>query len=177
MNKPLRDPEVFNQLYTDTHLIVFRYVYGLHGGPDQDVEDLTSETYINAWKARDRYTGDINYATAWLLKIARNLTIDHHRRRKTRNENYLEEISTYYQVIDPKPDPEKVIEDKELFIILWQLIQNLNFNHREIITLRYILGWKVKDIAQYLDIPENTVSVNIRRILSRIRRDWPKTNP
>lgn len=42
------------------------------------------------------------------------------------------------------------------------------------IVLRYVLGWPVKRIAEHLDMLENTVSVNLRRILQRMQRDWPE---
>ena len=43
------------------------------------------------------------------------------------------------------------------------------------VVLRYLLGWRVKEIAHYLDIPENTVSVTVRRSLARLRAGWPET--
>jgi DNA-directed RNA polymerase specialized sigma24 family protein len=45
---------------------------------------------------------------------------------------------------------------------------------REILVLRYVLGWPVKRIGEYLGILENTVSVSIRRSLQRLRDRWPQ---
>ena len=81
---PLQSVEAFDQLYQSTHLIIFRYIYGLHGGSQEDVEDLTANTFTRAWKARSRFNGDPSAAIGWLLKIARNLVIDDYRRRKIR---------------------------------------------------------------------------------------------
>jgi DNA-directed RNA polymerase specialized sigma24 family protein len=39
--------------------------------------------------------------------------------------------------------------------------------------LRYLLGWHVKQVADYLKMNENTVSVTIRRALKSLQRDWP----
>ena len=55
---------------------------------------------------------------------------------------------------------------------LWQLLQNLSDEKRELLVLRYILGWKVNQIAKYVNKEENTVSVSIRRSLEQIRQDW-----
>ena len=41
----LQNEEAFTRLYEQTHLIVFRYVYGLSGGPLQEAQDLMAETY------------------------------------------------------------------------------------------------------------------------------------
>ena len=52
-------------------------------------------------------------------------------------------------------------------------MENLSDQNREILVLRYLLGWKVKDIGNHLELKENTVSVYIRRSLSQIRENWP----
>src|SRR5689334_4070515 len=71
----------FAHLYETTHLFVFRYVYGLSGGPAEEAEDLTAETYARAWKTSSHFRGDERAALGWLLRIARNLAIDLARRR------------------------------------------------------------------------------------------------
>jgi RNA polymerase sigma factor (sigma-70 family) len=49
-------------------------------GNEADAEDLTSITFEKAWSARHRYRRDLAAFTTWLLTIARNVAIDHHRR-------------------------------------------------------------------------------------------------
>ncbi|HBX68532.1 MAG TPA: hypothetical protein DEH25_03885, partial [Chloroflexi bacterium] len=53
----LRNSEAFQKLYAQRYLTVYRFIYGLHGGPSEDVEDLTAETFVRAWKARRRFRG------------------------------------------------------------------------------------------------------------------------
>jgi RNA polymerase sigma-70 factor (ECF subfamily) len=175
-NRPLEEAESFAQLYARAHLIVFRFIYGLHGGPSQEVEDLTTETFMRAWKARKRFEGDQEAALSWLLQIARNLVIDTRRRKSVRGEEqYLEELSDYLQFAAPAPNPEEQSLKKEQFRILWEQIQALPPEQREMIVLRYILGWQVKRIAAHSGLLENTVSVTLRRILMRLRRNWPES--
>src|SRR5690606_41536800 len=78
-SKPYSNPAAFSRLFDETHRIVFRYVYGLLGGPRQDVEDITADTFLKAWSACDRFDGDVEYAVSWLLTVARNLVIDRSR--------------------------------------------------------------------------------------------------
>jgi len=167
---PIAEAEAFAELYQRTHLVVFRYIYGLSGGPQQEVEDLTAETFMRAWKARQRFTGAEEAALSWLLKIARNLVIDTHRRTKVRGEetNLIDAL-----LIAPDASPEEQVARHEQFNTLWVIIHNLEPQHREIIVLRYVLGWSVKRIAAHLNMLENTTSVNLRRILQRMQRDWP----
>src|SRR5437899_1472862 len=47
-----------------------------------DVEELTSLTFEKAWRARHRYRRDLAGFATWLLTIARNVAVDHYRRRR-----------------------------------------------------------------------------------------------
>jgi RNA polymerase sigma-70 factor (ECF subfamily) len=169
-NISLRSAEAFQQFYTRSHLMVFRFIYGLHGGPGDEVEDLTAETFERAWKARRRFSGSEKAALGWLLKIARNLVIDAHRRQKTRG--FSQDIEKTIIPAD-ELDPEKQLLVREQVKTLWLLLDGLSEQQREILVLRYILGWQVQDIGSHLEMKENTVSVTIRRAIKRLRREWP----
>ena len=165
------DEAAFSALYDRTYLIVFRYVYGLCGGPAQDVEDITAETYLRAWRARESFTGDGEAATGWLLQIARRLVIDAYRRRSARpdgNEAPPEFVAA------PDAGPEEEAQAREQWRALWRLLAGLPPDQREMLVLRYMLGWRVNRIARHFGLAENTVSVTIRRVLGRLRKAWPK---
>jgi RNA polymerase sigma-70 factor (ECF subfamily) len=161
----------FQHLYSNTNLIVFRFIYGLHGGPTEDVEDLTAETFARAWKARRKFLGSEQAALAWLLKIARNLVIDVKRRQKILG--YTQDIERQIIKANDLP-PEEETQMREQIKTLWILLQNLTDIQREILVLRYILGWRVQEIGHHLDMKENTVSVYIRRSIKYLRREWPE---
>lgn len=164
--------EGFTRLYEETYLVVFRYIYGLSGGPLQEVEDLTAETYARAWKTRQHFNGVEGAALGWLLRIARNLAIDLSRRRKVRDvdEGVLVEF-----LADPSLAPELDVITREQIAILWGLLGALAEDVREMLVLRYILGWQVKQVASHLGMNENNVSVMIRRALKSLQRAWPQS--
>ncbi|HSL28961.1 MAG TPA: sigma-70 family RNA polymerase sigma factor, partial [Anaerolineales bacterium] len=150
---------------------VFRYVYGLTAGSRQEAEDLTSETYTRAWKQRHRFHGDEQAAIGWLLRIARNLAIDLSRRRRGQE---VDETTNVELLLDPSLAPEIDVIAREQIVILWQLLGTFSSDVREMIVLRYMLGWQVRQIATYLDMNENNISVTIRRTLKNLQRDWPQ---
>jgi RNA polymerase sigma-70 factor (ECF subfamily) len=164
--KSFSDADVFTRLYENTHLIVFRYVYGLSGGSAQDAEDLTAETYMRAWKRRKYFNGNEQAAIGWLLRISKNLVIDLSRRRKVRNIG--EEINIEL-LVDPNQTPEMDIVTREHIAILWHLLGTLPEDIREILVLRYMLGWQIKQIAEHLGKSENNTSVTIRRALQKLQ--------
>src|SRR5262245_38406917 len=51
-------------------------------GPGPEAEDLTAATFERAWQARHRYRRDLGGFSTWLFAIARNLAVDHYRRRR-----------------------------------------------------------------------------------------------
>jgi RNA polymerase sigma-70 factor (ECF subfamily) len=164
--------ERFAMLYEHTHRAVFRYVYGLSGGPLQDAEDLTAETYLRAWRARARFEGDDGAALGWLLQIARRLVIDRYRRRRVRPDEV--EAPPHDQLVSPDASPEEQAAAREEWRRLWALLQQLPDDQREMLVLRYLLGWRVNAIARHFGMAENTVSAALHRLLTRLRRDWPQ---
>lgn len=166
----LQNAQTFTRMYEQTYLTVFRYVYGLSAGSRQEAEDLTAETFARAWKQRHRFTGDEQAALGWLLRIARNLAIDASRRRKVRDE---EESPSVEFLLDRSLGPEMDVIAREQIAILWQMMGALPARTREMLVLRYMLGWQVRQIANYLDMNENTISVTIRRTLKSLQVEWP----
>lgn len=169
---PLDSPQVFSALYERTYRSVYRYLFGLHGGPVEDVEDLTAETFMRAWKARSSFDGDPHTAaTGWLLRIARRLVIDAYRRERVRiqpEDTLLDEIPHLEMA------PENLVLADEQQRTLLHLLGRLPDEQREMLVLRYLLDWRIRQIGEYLGLPENTVSVTIRRALARLQRDWPQ---
>jgi len=167
---PLVNTEVFRQFYEQHYLPVFRYVYGLHGAPIEDVEDLTAETFTRAWKARRSFDGEpLTTGIGWLLRIAKRLVIDQYRRSQARIQ-VVDEFPEDVPII--APTPENLVQKGESYKQLWSLMNQLPARHREILVLRYFLDWRVNQIGEYLHIPENTISVTIRRSLQQLQREW-----
>lgn len=171
---PLVSPDTFGRLYQKNYLSVYRYIYALSGGSREQAEDLTAETFMRAWKNRAAYHGKPDSAVGWVIRIARNLVVDTYRREKT-------SVDSRADLLDEELDgpastslgPEGHVMASEQQQIILALLGELPPDQREILVLRYLLNWKVRQIAQYLDFPENTVSVYIRRALEKLKLLWP----
>jgi RNA polymerase sigma factor (sigma-70 family) len=84
----------------------------------------------------------------------------------------LDDDALEWLVLSLEAPPEEQVALREQFKHLWSLLHDLPDDKREVVVLRYMLGWKVKEIALYLRKEENTVSVFIRRCLQQIRDEW-----
>lgn len=168
---PLLNSEAFSDLYERDYLSVYRYLYGLHGGPAEDIEDLTAETFMRAWKARRTFRGEPDGSvTGWLLRIARRLVIDGYRRGRARIQTAEDPPDDLPQLGAP---PENLVLMGEQTATLWKLLRCLPGKQREMLALRYLLDWRIGQIGEYLGMPENTVSVGIHRALARLQQEWP----
>ena len=162
-------PVAFSNMYERNRLSVFRYIYSLVGGSTYDAEDLTAETFMRAWKARHNFEGNVERAIGWLIDIARKLVIDNYRRNTVRKTSSL----------PPNLKADSTTEEEVLVIQqkqrLLDLLNELPTDQREILVLRYMLGWKVNQIAAHLRLSENNISVIIHRTLAVLREQMDVT--
>ena len=164
-NSPIASPASFRALYERNRLPVFRYVYALTSGSQADAEDLTAETFLRAWKARHQFQGEMDSAIGWLIRIAKRLVIDDYRRTARANRNSPTDVNS-------ESGPEQTAIQQEQQKLLLRLVADLPDEQREILILRFLLGWRVNDIAQHIGSSENKVSVSLHRILSKLREKW-----
>jgi RNA polymerase sigma-70 factor (ECF subfamily) len=163
--------DVFCQFFEQTQIQVYRYIYGLTGGPPDEVEDLTAESYFRAWSARTSFRGDLKDAQYWIFKIAKHQVIDAYRRRKSAGETVSLEI---HEPPSSEDTPEDQALSHERSVILWGLLQTLPESPLELIVLRYILGWSIGEIAIYTHKNETAVSMAVHRALKQLQQNWPK---
>ena len=164
-NSSIASHASFRALYELNRLPVFRYVYALTGGSQADAEDVTAETFLRAWKARHQFAGEMDAAIGWLIRIARSLVIDDFRRTVRASRNLPTDL-------DSESTPEQTAVQEEQQKILFRLVADLPEEQREIIVLRYLLGWRVNDIARHMGVSENRISVSLHRTLSKLREKW-----
>lgn len=165
---PYASVAAFRDLYETTHLSIFRFIYGLSNGPVEDVEDLTADTYEKAWKARNSFSGDADAAMGWLVTIARNVTIDQQRKQKRRPPSQSLDQVEPTTLTSPTVEQQAIGQEEQALIL--ELLERLPIQDREILLLRYLLGWPVKQIAHHTGMVENTVSVRMRRALATMRQ-------
>ena len=82
-----------------------------------------------------------------------------------------EEVAT---ISDLSPGPEQTVIDGERINVIWNISQNLSEEVREILTLRYVLDWRIKQISSYTRKSETAVSMTIHRALRSIQEDYIK---
>lgn len=128
--------------------------------PPKEVEDIVQETYVRICEVSHQET--IQYPRAYLFKVAKNLALDHVKRAETRLTVSME---TDEELDFLQDDFSDVTFDqtlaKEEFELLCRAVRELPQQSRKAFVLRKVYGFSQKEIAERLDISENTVEKHI----------------
>src|SRR5438105_256733 len=140
-------------LFARYHVRVFRFVVRLVGD-ETTAEDVISEVFLDVWRQAGRFEGRSTVAT-WLLAIARFKAISALRRRRD------EELDAAGAMEEPTDDPGMALEKKDKSAMIRKCLLGLSVEHREIIDLVYYHEKSVKEVAEIVRIPENTVKTRM----------------
>ncbi len=141
----VQDQHQFDIFYDATKKAVFYAVAGIIRDENL-IEDIMQETYMKFLSNIDKVDENGN-VVAYLSMIARNLALDMYNRRK--REVYGDDLMD--QMPDQRPEPQP--DDQEVFKIL----DLLDDDAREIVTLHVINELKFREIAVIVDKPLGTV--------------------
>ncbi len=159
------DRAAFAALYQRHVDRVYRHCYYCTGNVT-DAEDLTQQTFLQAWQAIRRFrTGEAPFI-AWLLTIAQRLAVSHFRKIRSRevpvaDETPADAVST---------DPEAAVAAGIARDAVREAILSLRPERRQVIVLRFIEGFSPAEIAAALDMTPNHVYVVQHRALADLRR-------
>jgi RNA polymerase sigma-70 factor (ECF subfamily) len=133
-----------------------------------EVEDVTQEAFIKAYRALPGFRGDSAFYT-WLYRIgintAKNYLMALGRRAPTSTEVEAEEAEGFEEA-DQLRDintPESVLLSNEIAVTVNATIAELPEELRTAIQLREIEGMSYEDIARIMDCPIGTVRSRIFR--------------
>jgi RNA polymerase sigma-70 factor, ECF subfamily len=147
---PLADPEpLLRRVYA---YVAYRI------GPGPDAEDVTSETYARALRARDTYDPARGTPVAWLIGIARRCLAEALAARPLLSAERLD-------VADAGDLEERSVRR----LTLAAAVASLDEREQELIALRYGADLSARRIGEILGLRTNAVEVALHRALLRLR--------
>jgi len=152
-------PEEFAALY-DAHAPLVRSVL-MRLAPLAQLDDLTQETFLKAWRARDAFRGQAQ-AKTWLCKIARNLAMDGWRARRARGEP----VQVGAEILEQRAATGMLPEDRAL---LADSLAQMDPDDRLLLLLLVVEQCSMAEIAEVLDIPVGTVKSRSFALRRRLR--------
>ena len=154
-------------------LLVLKYQYRVHAivgrfiRDSHEVEDVTQEAFLKAYRALPRFRGDSQFYT-WLFRIAvntaKNYLVSRSRRPPSSDVN-LDDAEFYAgsEQLKDLGTPENQLFRDELEAVINKAIEELPEDLRTAVTLREYEGLSYEDIAGVMDCPVGTVRSRIFR--------------
>lgn len=133
-------------------------------GSIQDAEDVTQRTFINAYSAIGRFREKSSLKT-WLYQIALNLCRNHHRDNKNKKTEELQD-----NISAEQDNPLEKSIQKETFQKIMNLTGQLKEKQRTSLLLRLQEGLRFSEIAEIMNISENSAKTNFHYALNNIRQ-------
>lgn len=148
----------------------------------EDAEELSQEIFLKVFENLHRFDGKYSFA-AWLVSLARNLCIDHYRRRKREKSFVHVSDEAVLPLLSAGDDPARNALQRERTKLLFEAVAELPEELSEILVLRDLEGLAYEEIAAALELPEGTVKSRLFRaraetakILRRKTEQRPRAN-
>jgi RNA polymerase sigma-70 factor (ECF subfamily) len=165
-----RDPGTVSELINRYQHRLYRFLVRLVQD-SATAEDLFQQTWVRMIEKIGSYDSRRNFE-AWLFAIARNLAIDHLRRRREVSLDVADDSghAPVDRLISDARDVLDQLLEFERGTLLASTIQELPAIHREVLTLRFEEDMKLEQIAEVVGIPISTVKSRLHRALESLRR-------
>jgi RNA polymerase sigma-70 factor (ECF subfamily) len=158
------DETAVSQLYRQYAPGIYGYIASRVGDPAV-ADDLTSEVFLRALEGLPRFEYRGISISSWLYRIAHDRTADHFRRQARRPTIPLEdELLPAQEGIDQEVDARLRTEQ------LGKAIERLTAEQHQVILLRFVAGFKLKEIAYVMDRSTDAIKMLQLRALTRLRQ-------
>jgi RNA polymerase sigma-70 factor (ECF subfamily) len=157
----------FTDLYRDHLRDVYSYAY-YRIGNHHDAEDLTEQTFLQAYRHFERALRESNGRPLrpWLIRIAHNLAANYYRDRSRRPQTQLDDAAP----ISALHPTEELVEGREEVKEVLAGVSSLPEDRREALIMRFALDMDNREIARALGRSEGATKVLIHRAIKQLEQ-------
>lgn len=165
----------FAKLYEDTLDIFYRYIKSHYIVPEQDIQDILSETYVKIWNNL-KNIDESKSLFSYLRTILKNTTKDHFKnviKKETAFSEFDhgEEFEAFEDGIKDEESIKQLFDTKFESEMIIQAMENLDDIYKDVIFLKYIEWSENHEIAHQLWINEDNVRQRLSRGLAKLRME------
>lgn len=135
---------------------------------DEVAQDLLQETFIKIWKSFKQYDPRKGRLYTWMIRLARNISIDYLRSVNHRNYTVSENLFESTQQIDQKF---QVSYNPEL-IGVRDMTTILNEDQRKTLDLIYFKGYTHVQAAEELNVTVGIIRSRLQSSIAELRRTF-----
>ena len=133
-------------------------------GNDDLVHDVLQTSWIKILQSLNHVSFSGPKACPWVHQIVTNTAKEFHGKQVRRREDPLEDQAA------PTRSPEAIAQERELLVLLREMIDLLPGTYRQVIKLRLYQGLSTKQVSQNLHISRGNVAVRMNRAISLLMR-------
>ena len=147
----------FDRIYSYLHVTV---------GNRHDAEDLTTQTFLKMLESIGRFRWQSAPFSAWLFRIAHNLSMDHFRARRRWQPE--EEVPEPYDSEEPSAELEAMQSIGRQSML--ELIDTLSHEQQQVLTRKFVFNFANADAAKILDKTEGAIKSLQHRALASLQK-------
>jgi RNA polymerase sigma-70 factor, ECF subfamily len=157
----------FTELYRAHLRDVYSYAY-YRIGNHHDAEDITEQTFLQAYRHFDRAQRESNGRPLrpWLIRIAHNLAANYYRDRSRKPQSNLDDAA----IISSPLGTERVVEEREEVKEVLEGVSKLPEDRREALIMRFALDMDNREIARALGRSEGATKVLLHRAIRQLEQ-------
>jgi RNA polymerase sigma-70 factor (ECF subfamily) len=126
-------------------------------GNADDARDALQDAFVKAYDSLARFDLRRPFGP-WFFQILRNQCRDVLRSRQARFRREALDERLEMRPADEEDGPERRRERAAVREAVWEALEAIGEEHREVLVLKELQGFRYAEIAEILDIPEGTVA-------------------
>ena len=147
----------FDRVYSYLHMTVANR---------HDAEDLTTQTFLKMLESIGRFRWQSAPFSAWLFRIAHNLSMDYFRSRRRWQPEA--EVPEPYGSEEPSAEAEAMQSIGRQSML--DLIDTLSHEQQQVLTLKFVFNFANADVAKILDKSEGAIKSLQHRALASLQK-------
>lgn len=159
------NPDIFEELFHQYFAKICRYCF-YYVRNQQDAEELGLEAFVKAYCSFDP-AQQVKFP-AFIFKIAHNLCLDFFKSRRYHQHQRTFALEDDDSWIDPSPDADGELSQKELLAVLYRCLDNLTAESH-LLNLYYLEGFTYREIAAILNKSINTAKSRIETGIKHLK--------
>jgi RNA polymerase sigma-70 factor (ECF subfamily) len=160
------DEAALGELYDRYEGRIYSYIYR-RTGDSTLAEDLTAQVFLKMLEAIQGGKGWHSSFSGWLYRIAHNAVIDFYRQRDRQQHTELEDAMS---LVASEHNPVVIAESNMNATRLRTAIARLTDEQAEVISLRFLEGYSISEVAMMMDKTEGSIKALQYRAVATLRQ-------
>lgn len=152
---------VFRVYYRPLFLFAYGYVMD-----EMEADDIVQSVFSGVWEIRERLTENLNIK-AYLYTSVKHACLRYFKRLKLTDEYKRRQAEAL--VLSFADESEE--EDQEVVFLVREALSRLSEQQRKIVEMHVLSGMKYLEIAEALELSENTVRTHLKRAYKILREN------